>query len=117
MIGRLAARSFSTAARGLFERGVWPIMATPFMPDTEDVDYASFEKSVSFMRSAGASGVTVIGVLGESNRLLDAEREQLGTKYGRAEAVGAGGGGTEGKPKKEKKPSRGQKQREKRRSK
>jgi 4-hydroxy-tetrahydrodipicolinate synthase len=72
-----AAAAATAAAPGLFARGVWPIMATPFLPNTEDVDYASFERSVSFMRTAGASGVTVIGVLGESNRLLDAEREQL----------------------------------------
>ena len=43
---------------GTFARGVWPIMATPFMPDTEDVDLKSFAKSIRFMRDAGASGVT-----------------------------------------------------------
>lgn len=62
---------------GLFKSGVWPIMATPFHPHTEDLDLESFSRSIRFMCNAGASGITVVGVLGESNRLLDAEREEL----------------------------------------
>ena len=38
---------------------------------------AGFAKSVAFMRDAGANGCTIVGVLGESNRLTDNEREQL----------------------------------------
>ena len=57
-------------------RGVFPIMATPFLPD-ESLDLQSFAKAVSFMETAGADGCTIVGVLGESNRLTDAEREAL----------------------------------------
>ena len=51
-------------------------MATPF-DDDESVDLDSFQKSIDFMRQANVDGVTIIGVLGESNRLLDGEREDL----------------------------------------
>ena len=65
----------STAAPSLFH-GVWPIMATPFHPD-ESLDLEGFAKAVQFMASAGADGAMVVGVLGESNRLTDSERERL----------------------------------------
>jgi 4-hydroxy-tetrahydrodipicolinate synthase len=56
--------------------GVYPIMATPF-DVSERLDLKSFEKSIRFMKEAGCDGVTVVGVLGESNRLLDSERDEL----------------------------------------
>ncbi len=56
--------------------GVWPIMATPFNAD-ESVDLEGFSKCISFMKDAGCDGATIIGVLGESNRLMDQEREAL----------------------------------------
>ncbi len=57
-------------------RGVFPILATSFRDD-ESVDLASMQRLVSFMGRIGADGVTVLGVLGESNRLTDREREQI----------------------------------------
>lgn len=57
-------------------RGVFPILATPFRDD-ETVDLDSMHRLVSFMGRIGADGVTVLGVLGESNRLTDREREQI----------------------------------------
>jgi len=57
-------------------QGVYPILVTPFMAD-EGLDLASFDRLVRFMAELGVDGVTVLGVLGESNRMLDAEREQL----------------------------------------
>lgn len=59
----------------LFE-GVYPILATPF-DDRENVDLESFARVVSFMAEIGADGVTILGVLGESNRMVDSEREAL----------------------------------------
>ncbi len=52
-------------------------MATPFKAGSEDVDIEAFKRAVSFMCDCGSSGVTVVGVLGESNRLLDSEREAI----------------------------------------
>ena len=56
--------------------GVFPILPTPF-DDAGKLDLASFDHLVHFMADLGTGGVTVLGVLGESNRLLDSEREQL----------------------------------------
>ena len=68
-------RRMSSASPSFF-RGVYPIMATPFNSD-ESLDLSGFRKAVSFMKDAGADGVTIVGVLGESNRLTDAERADL----------------------------------------
>ena len=67
-------------------KGVFPILVTPF-DDYGNLDLESFDRTVRFMADIGVNGVTIIGVLGESNRMLDAEREQLIKT-----AVGAAGG-------------------------
>ena len=54
--------------------GVVPILATPFHAD-ETLDLDSLARLVRFMAGLGVDGVTVLGVLGESNRLSDADRE------------------------------------------
>jgi 4-hydroxy-tetrahydrodipicolinate synthase len=75
-LGGAVRRTFaSTAAPSVFH-GVFPIMATPFHPD-ESLDLDGFAKAVRFMEAAGADGCTIVGVLGESNRMTDAEREAL----------------------------------------
>lgn len=53
--------------------GVIPILATPFRDD-ESLDLASLDRMVRFFGSLGVEGFTVLGVLGEANRLTDAER-------------------------------------------
>ncbi len=57
-------------------RGVYPILATPFLDD-ERVDVDSVDRLVRFMAGLGMDGVTVLGVLGEANRMLDSEREAV----------------------------------------
>jgi len=57
-------------------QGVYPILATPFLDD-ERPDLESFDRLVRFMAGLGMDGVTVLGVLGEANRMLDGEREAL----------------------------------------
>ena len=61
--------------QGSFQ-GVYPILATPF-DDRENVDLESFGRIVRFMADIGVDGVTILGVLGESGRMVDIEREQL----------------------------------------
>ena len=56
--------------------GVYPILATPFHDD-ERPDLESCDRLVRFMAGLGVDGVTVLGVLGEANRMLDGEREAL----------------------------------------
>lgn len=56
--------------------GVYPILPTPFRED-ESVDLDSFARIVTFMKDVGVDGVTILGVLGEANRLIDAERRAV----------------------------------------
>jgi 4-hydroxy-tetrahydrodipicolinate synthase len=56
--------------------GVYPILATPFHDD-QSPDLESFDRMIRFMVRVGVDGVTILGVLGESNRMLDREREAL----------------------------------------
>ena len=56
--------------------GVFPILATPFNEDGS-LDLESLDRLVTFNGDLGVAGVTVLGVLGESNRMLDREREAL----------------------------------------
>ena len=56
--------------------GVIPILATPFNDD-ESLDLASWQRMIEFMVGLNVNGITIIGVLGESNRLSDHEREAL----------------------------------------
>ena len=65
----------SNMATVTFE-GVFPILVTPF-DDRGDLDLESFDRTVRFMADIGVDGITVIGVLGESNRMLDDERKSL----------------------------------------
>ena len=57
-------------------KGVIPILATPFNDD-ESLDLASWQRMIEFMVASGVDGITILGVLGESNRLSDHEREVL----------------------------------------
>ena len=59
----------------MFE-GVIPILATPFHDD-ESLDLDSWQRLLEFMVGLGVNGVTILGVLGESNRLNDEERHTL----------------------------------------
>jgi len=66
----------TTMTKHLTFEGVYPILATPF-DDRENLDLESFDRLVRFMAGLGVDGITVLGVLGEANRLLDGERAEL----------------------------------------
>jgi len=68
-------------------KGVYPILVTPF-DEKENVDVESFVRVVRFMADIGVDGVTILGVLGESNRLVDSEREELIKRRWRERAGG-----------------------------
>ncbi len=57
-------------------RGVFPILVTPFLPD-ESVDLKSVKTLVNLMRKIKVNGITILGVLGEANRLTDNERTSV----------------------------------------
>lgn len=56
--------------------GVIPVLPTPFHQD-ESLDIESLERLVRFNVGAGAEGVTILGLLGESNRLTEEERASV----------------------------------------
>lgn len=56
--------------------GVIPILATPFHDD-ESLDLDSLSRMIAFNKAAGVDGITLLGLLGESNRLTDDDRTQL----------------------------------------
>lgn len=53
--------------------GVIPILATPFHDD-ESLDLDSLARIIRFNATAGVDGITILGLLGESNRLTDQDR-------------------------------------------
>ncbi len=55
--------------------GVFPILVTPFKEQGQ-LDLESFDRLIRFMADLSVDGVTILGVLGESNRVTDKEREQ-----------------------------------------
>lgn len=55
--------------------GVYPILVTPFDKHGQ-LDLESFDRLIRFMVDLRVDGVTILGVLGESNRVTDREREQ-----------------------------------------
>ena len=56
--------------------GVIPILVSPFLDDGS-LDLDSLERVVGFMADLGVDGVTVLGILGEANRMVDADREAI----------------------------------------
>jgi len=59
------------------ERGVWGILATPFVAPGGAVDHKSFARQIELYGRIGARGVVALGVFGESARLSDGERQDL----------------------------------------
>lgn len=57
-------------------RGVFVIAATPFT-ETGAVDYASIDTMVDFYLEKGASGLTILGVMGEANKLTPEESQSV----------------------------------------
>jgi 4-hydroxy-tetrahydrodipicolinate synthase len=60
--------------------GVFPIAPTPFHPDGR-VDSASIDSLISTYLSAGATGVTVLGVLGEAPKLEPDEALDIAQQF------------------------------------
>jgi 4-hydroxy-tetrahydrodipicolinate synthase len=53
---------------GVDTRGIYPIAATPFNADMS-VDYNSIDRLTEFYQDAGATGMTILGILGEAQKL------------------------------------------------
>jgi len=59
-----------------FLRGVYNITPTPFHPDGS-LDVASVATVTRFTIERGVDGLTILGVMGEGEKLTDAERDQV----------------------------------------
>lgn len=80
--------------------GIYPITPTPF-DEQGRIDAESIQTMTAFMLRRGVDGLAVLGVMGEADRLTDAERDQVVEAFrralpaGRALVVGAGANGTD----------------------
>jgi 4-hydroxy-tetrahydrodipicolinate synthase len=57
-------------------KGVYNITPTPFRPDGQ-LDLESVSRLTRFIIDRGVAGLTILGVLGEADKLTDAERDQV----------------------------------------
>lgn len=53
---------------GIDTKGVYPIAATPFDPDGR-IDTTSIDRMIDFYHEAGATGITILGIMGEAPKL------------------------------------------------
>jgi 4-hydroxy-tetrahydrodipicolinate synthase len=60
-------------------RGVYVIAATPFS-ETGEIDYGSVDSLMDFYLAKGVHGVTILGMMGEANKLTFEETDQF-TRY------------------------------------
>ena len=56
--------------------GVYNITPTPFHPDGS-LDEASLRRLTTFTRGTGVNGMTILGVLGEADKLTESERDRV----------------------------------------
>ena len=61
-------------------RGVFPIAPTPFQADGS-IDFASVDRMTDFYRGCGATGLTVLGVMGEAPKLDGAEALAVAVRF------------------------------------
>lgn len=56
--------------------GVFVIAATPFHPDGA-LDFVSLDRMTDFYLAAGATGLTILGMMGEAPKLTGAEAQSV----------------------------------------
>lgn len=59
-----------------FLHGTYTIAPTPFLPNG-DIDRTSLPTMVDFLANLGVQGITILGVMGEVDKLGDAERDTI----------------------------------------
>ena len=60
--------------------GVFPIAPTPFRPDGE-IDAGSIERLIQTYRNVGANGATVLGMMGEAQKLDASEAVEVAARF------------------------------------
>ena len=61
-------------------KGVYVIAATPFT-DTGAIDFASIDRLVEFYLSCGVDGMTILGVMGEFQKLSESETLEVSQRF------------------------------------
>jgi 4-hydroxy-tetrahydrodipicolinate synthase len=64
---------------GIHASGVYPIAPTPFT-DAGEIDWASTDRMVDWYREIGATGLTILGIMGEAPKLDPAEAVEFATR-------------------------------------
>lgn len=59
--------------------GLFAIAVTPFFKNSQ-VDYASLKTLIDFYIEKGVSGITILGIMGEVNKLSDKEKKEITEK-------------------------------------
>lgn len=57
-------------------KGIYPIAATPFRADLS-VDWDSLDRLRDFYQDAGATGITILGIMGEAQKLTPEESREI----------------------------------------
>ena len=66
-------------------KGVYVIAATPFT-ETGDIDYGSIDRLVEFYLGCGVDGMTILGVMGEFQKLSESETMAVAKRFLKATA-------------------------------
>jgi 4-hydroxy-tetrahydrodipicolinate synthase len=61
-------------------KGMYAISATPFT-DTGEIDWASMESLIEFYVQCGVNGLTILGMMGEAQKLSEDESAELTRRY------------------------------------
>lgn len=61
---------------GIDTKGVYPIAATPFHPDLS-IDWESLDRLTDFYAASGATGLTILGIMGEAGKLEPEESREI----------------------------------------
>ena len=61
--------------------GIYNITPTPFTPDGA-LDEPSLRRLTEFTRGTGVNGMTILGVLGEADKLTERERKIIVLRFG-----------------------------------
>ena len=64
---------------GTDTKGVYPIAATPFTADLS-VDWDSLDRLTDFYEASGATGLTILGILGEAQKLEPEESREIAAR-------------------------------------
>ncbi|GGH06342.1 dihydrodipicolinate synthase family protein [Alsobacter metallidurans] len=64
---------------GIHASGVYPIAPTPFT-DAGEIDWASTDRMIDWYREIGATGLTILGIMGEAPKLDPAEAVEFATR-------------------------------------